>query len=182
MFHSFTLSRGLDAVPLSLSAGSERSSVEVLARSFVFVTVCSCTALFHAHTECKILCHSRTECLVADHVVSRLLMSLHNAMGEPLPKRQRLADVEAVRAKVSEWLRGELLDLEYEEEDVTIVTAALAGYTRRALLEASVAQLTEAIMKQTTDSARSTALAQSLYNRIHPEMQSSPPASRSIIT
>ena len=103
-------------------------------------------------------------------------------MGEPLPKRQRLADVEASKAKVNEWLRGELLDLEYEEEDVMIVTAALAGYTRRALSEASEAQLTAAIMKQEADSARSTAVAQSLYNRIHPEIQSSPPASRFNIT
>ena len=180
--NAFTLGRETDVAPLSLSAGSVQSSVEVLAPSFVFVSVCSCTALFHAHTERKILCHSRTECLVADHVVSRLLMSSHNAMGEPLLKRQRLADVEAGKAQVLEWLRGELLDLEYEEEDVTIVTAALAGYSRRALVEASVAHLTEAINTQTTDSARSTALAQSLYYRIHPEMQSSPPASRSTIT
>lgn len=94
-------------------------------------------------------------------------------MGEPLPKKQKLSDV-VEPGKLSEWVKGELETMEYSAEVVTSVTAALAGYTRVSLAEASVTDLVTVIKEKLEDSAMITAIAQSLCHRIHPELL--PPA------
>ena len=73
---------------------------------------------------------------------------------EPPPKKQKLLDV---------------------AQDTAAVAEALCGYTRKSLSEAKVCDLETALHKKINNQeALVTALALSLYNRIHPELLQPP--------
>ena len=92
---------------------------------------------------------------------------------EPPPKKQKLLDV--AQDKTIEWVKCQLEDMEYAAAVTAAVAEALCGYTRKSLSEAKVCDLETAVHKKINNQeALVTALALSLYNRIHPELLQPP--------
>ncbi|CAE7432320.1 unnamed protein product, partial [Symbiodinium sp. CCMP2456] len=87
-------------------------------------------------------------------------------MDEPCLKKRRLQAIGTAKVSVSDWIQAQLQDLDFSEQVINAVKESLRGYTRAALLEASVENLKKAL-PDSCDRPTRVAVAQSLHNRIH---------------
>ena len=88
------------------------------------------------------------------------------------PNSKLLKDVE--RNEVTNWVREQICDLEYDEDIANKVVDALSGYRH---MEVSEENLRKALANEFSASADCIAIAQSLYNRIQKDIAQLQPVS-----
>ena len=90
-------------------------------------------------------------------------------------KKRKLSEVQP--EEVTNWIREQMCDLEYDEDITNKVANALSGYRRKGLMEVSEENLRKALANEFSASADCIAIAQSLYNRIQKDIAQPQPVS-----